>query len=758
MHIKFLTHGKGQAAKAVGYVTGSTDHRGILREEVKVLRGHPSMVAQVADSLTFTRGYTSGVIAWAPDDAPSDQEIEDVLDDFERLSFAGLDPDRAAWTAVLHRESGGGVHLHFLVARVDLATGKCLNIAPPGWQKAFDTLRDYHNISHGWARPEDPARARAVRQDGFKMLISGSALRAKFHVAPDPKVLIGEYLLQRITAGQIVDRPGILTALREAGLEINREGRDYISVKDPETDKKYRLKGGIYESEFAARRAVESSDRGGEDASRTPIPRNLDAARRKFEEAVRKRAEYNKRRFKERVAPSLEVAEECERRLGDGMEDRIETPLVGKSLSNPPDDLPVRALHHSDLVGDAGVVGRHPDEGNDLLRRQELSDHHLPGLDGLPVLPGGVDSLQTKKGVSHDDGDRDSIARLVQTLCRGLDAARREVSQTLERYQRSLGKIGDALSAIDRRARKIIEDRSTDPNQIMKEVALVHYAEFCGYQINRIESSEDFVVMQKDDDKILVARDDQGRDLYFSLVHSAERGSFPDFVRKKKALTLGEVRKRMREKKRLPSSSPPRLPSLSREWIDETVTAFRSLRPYSGSVLESRYGLRSETIKKFQDQIREDDRGNVCFFHRNNKGATGWEILEETQARFSEWGTHSFFVGKTGKRISRVVITESALEAMSYCQIRGKEGDCYLSLGGTISRRQLESLLAISQKFPSVVVASGDDARGRALSETIAGPSSHLRRETPQGGLTWNEEIQNEMGRRELESPSRFSP
>ena len=758
MHIKFLTHGKGQAAKAVGYVTGSTDHRGILREEVKVLRGHPSMVAQVADSLTFTRGYTSGVIAWAPDDAPSDQEIEDVLDDFERLSFAGLDPDRAAWTAVLHRESGGGVHLHFLVARVDLATGKCLNIAPPGWQKAFDTLRDYHNISHGWSRPEDPARARAVRQDGFKMLISGSALRAKFHVAPDPKVLIGEYLLQRITAGQIVDRPGILTALRKAGLEINREGRDYISVKDPETDKKYRLKGGIYESEFAARRAVESSDRGGEDASRTPIPRNLDAARRKFEEAVRKRAEYNKRRFKERVAPSLEVAEECERRLGDGMEDRIETPLVGKSLSNPPDDLPVRALHHSDLVGDAGVVGRHPDEGKDLPGWQDLPDHHLPGLDSLPVLPGGVDSLQTKKGVSHDDGDRDSIARLVQTLCRGLDAARREVSQTLERCQRSLGKIGDALSAIDRRARKIIEDRSTDPNQIMKEVALVHYAEFCGYQINRIESSEDFVVMQKDDDKILVARDDQGRDLYFSLVHSAERGSFPDFVRKKKALTLGEVRKQMREKKRLPSSSPPRLPSLSREWIDETVTAFRSLRPYSGSVLESRYGLRSETIKKFQDQIREDDRGNVCFFHRNNKGATGWEILEETQARFSEWGTHSFFVGKTGKRISRVVITESALEAMSYCQIRGKEGDCYLSLGGTISRRQLESLLAISQKFPSVVVASGDDARGRALSETIAGPSSHLRRETPQGGLTWNEEIQNEMGRRELESPSRFSP
>ena len=231
MHIKFLANGKGEALKAAHYVTQTTDHNGVLREEVKVLRGNPLLVAKVADSLTFSRVYTSGVIAWAPDDAPSDQEIEEVLEDFERLSFAGLGLERVAWTSVLHREAGGGVHIHVLVARVDLGTGKCLNIAPPGWEKAFDALRDYHNISHGWSRPEDPARARAVRQDGFKMLIEATSLRAKLPVAPDPKALIGEYLLQRITAGQIVDRSGILTALREAGLEINREGRDYISVR-----------------------------------------------------------------------------------------------------------------------------------------------------------------------------------------------------------------------------------------------------------------------------------------------------------------------------------------------------------------------------------------------------------------------------------------------------------------------------------------------------------------------------------------------
>ena len=121
------------------------------------------MVAAVADSLDFERKYRSVVIAWAPDDRPTDEQIEAVLDEFEKTAWAGLEPDRYAWTAVLHRERGGGVHAHILAAQCDLQTGRSLNIAPPGWQKTFDPLRDAFNHEHGWSRPDDPARARAQR-------------------------------------------------------------------------------------------------------------------------------------------------------------------------------------------------------------------------------------------------------------------------------------------------------------------------------------------------------------------------------------------------------------------------------------------------------------------------------------------------------------------------------------------------------------------------------------------------------------------
>ena len=192
MHLKFLPHGKGSARAAVDYLVGERDAEGHRREGVEVLRGNPDMVAAVADSLEFERKYTSVVIAWAPDDRPTEEQIGAVLDEFEKTAWAGLRPDRYAWTAVLHRERGGGVHMHVLAAQCDLETGRSLNIAPPGWQRTFDPLRDPFNHEHGWSRPDDPARSRA-QQPGHPGLHRGieAAGRARARSRPaqtDPRL------------------------------------------------------------------------------------------------------------------------------------------------------------------------------------------------------------------------------------------------------------------------------------------------------------------------------------------------------------------------------------------------------------------------------------------------------------------------------------------------------------------------------------------------------------------------------------------
>ena len=290
MHVKFIARGTGSAKAAVDYLLGERDSAGQLREGVDVLRGDPEMVAAVADTLEFEHKYTSGVIAWAPEDQPTDAQIDAVLDKFEDTAWAGLEPDRYAWTAVEHRERGGGVHVHVLAARCDLETGRSLNIAPPGWQQTFDPLRDGFNHEHGWSRPDDPARAR-TQQPGHRAYVEHEA---------EPRELLRDYLVQRVENGAVQSRADVVSALEEAGLEVPRQGNSYVTARDPDSGKRWRLKGALYEHDFEPERldreaAAEAGnraagDRGDGFARAAEAWRELDGRRKR-------RAELHRRRY-----------------------------------------------------------------------------------------------------------------------------------------------------------------------------------------------------------------------------------------------------------------------------------------------------------------------------------------------------------------------------------------------------------------------------------------------------------------------------
>lgn len=249
MHIKFLNHGSGSARGAADYLTGEQNSAGQPRADMQILRGDPNQVAMVADSLSFAHRYTSGVIAWSPEDRPTQEQIEAVLDEFEATAWSGLEPDQYAWSAVLHREENGGVHVHIFAARCDLETGKSLNIAPPGWQKTFDLVRDYFNIEYNWSRPDTKNNAR-LSQPGHTAYKNADALRKGIEVEPDPKQFVTDFLVQKIENKEIEDRDDIISTLQNAGFEIPRKGKNYITIKDPDTQKKHRLKGEMFKSDF----------------------------------------------------------------------------------------------------------------------------------------------------------------------------------------------------------------------------------------------------------------------------------------------------------------------------------------------------------------------------------------------------------------------------------------------------------------------------------------------------------------------------
>jgi hypothetical protein len=58
------------------------------------------------------------------------EQIQEVLNDFEKHAFSGLDPSQYHLFAVLHTDDDGSKHIHVLAPRLDIQSGKSLNIAP----------------------------------------------------------------------------------------------------------------------------------------------------------------------------------------------------------------------------------------------------------------------------------------------------------------------------------------------------------------------------------------------------------------------------------------------------------------------------------------------------------------------------------------------------------------------------------------------------------------------------------------------------
>ena len=114
MHIKFLDHGKGSAAHASAYVLDKLDHLGNVRAGVDVLRGDATTFNAVCDASPHLWKYTSGVIAWSKEDEPTNEQIQEVLNEFEKHAFSGLDQSHYHLFAVLHTDDDGSKHIHVL--------------------------------------------------------------------------------------------------------------------------------------------------------------------------------------------------------------------------------------------------------------------------------------------------------------------------------------------------------------------------------------------------------------------------------------------------------------------------------------------------------------------------------------------------------------------------------------------------------------------------------------------------------------------
>ncbi len=258
MLIKVFPHGQGGGSGPVNYLL-RMDYPGRSEAPPTLLRGDTDMTRDLIDAQARKWKFTAGVCSWGPEDTVTPAQERQLIDDFERLAFAGMDQDQ--YNILWVRHSHAGHHeLHFVIPRVELSTGKAFNAFPPGWRKDFDQLRDLYNWRENWTRPDAPARARFSTPDHadlHKARLIRWGKEPKPDARAEAKSAVHDYVRAMMESGQVHDRDSLIKALTDAGLEINRAGKDYVTVKDSDSGEKLRLKGGVYAADWQLGQSAE---------------------------------------------------------------------------------------------------------------------------------------------------------------------------------------------------------------------------------------------------------------------------------------------------------------------------------------------------------------------------------------------------------------------------------------------------------------------------------------------------------------------
>ncbi|WP_162530085.1 relaxase/mobilization nuclease domain-containing protein [Stappia sp. BW2] len=475
MLIKLFRSGKGGGAAPVDYliapqVLAYDGNRDLIRDDAgvplmnsrdplpEVLAGDPDHTHALIDACPHAWTYRAGVISFDQNDQPTEDQQQAVMNAFDELAFAGLDRDQVDMLWVRHSHEGR-VELHFCTPRMELTSGKSLNIAPPGYQKAMDALRDMLNKEHGWADPQDPARSQDTKQ------LPEKKLRAQ------GREDIQNWLEDLIVAGRISSRPDMVAALEGAGFELPRQGKTYLTVKDPDSDTRWRLKGDIFHADWTrektAQRATEREHRASEPGSERLAARSLSDLRDEYRAHVEKRRLYNEQRFplvaaaaerdlrkalESERGPALSAdnqlgaerevgrqeprSEAVSRRPDLGRLDAERRPVPERSAEMVPDNL---GLQSDDLHGISSPDLRYPNRHISALPGHN-DKFHLPEN---PVEP--HDRHQSPVTEPAIPTNADAAGARVTELGRTLD-------QRLRTFDRSAGAFGKTLDRLAGRA------------------------------------------------------------------------------------------------------------------------------------------------------------------------------------------------------------------------------------------------------------------------------------------------------------------
>jgi hypothetical protein len=245
MIVDFFRHGSGLSKGCLDYLLGEDRER----EHAQVLSGDVELTAQLIDSSPFAKKYTSGCLSFYEHDL-SDQDKQQIMQNFEECLFPGLDKDQYQILWVQHQDKVNQdtgetrLELNFVIPNVELSTGKRLQpfYAPVDLDRV-DLFKQITNTEHSLYDPDDPEHR--------QLFLNKKNLPKDIK---DFKAQLHQRVYRAVANGEVADRQELVQWLELNQINVTRQVKNSISIENPYEGAKrpIRLEGEIYEQGFRA--------------------------------------------------------------------------------------------------------------------------------------------------------------------------------------------------------------------------------------------------------------------------------------------------------------------------------------------------------------------------------------------------------------------------------------------------------------------------------------------------------------------------
>lgn len=259
MLVRFFKQGSSKS----GNTSSKSVKDYLLNERVKdgtarIIRGdeaHTSEQIDLCDYAKFTSTYTSGCLSFDDKEQLTEQQKQQLMCSFEQALLPDFDEGRYACYWVEHTDKGR-LELNFVYAKIDLATGKHLDV----YQQRRDVARlnywkELQIQAYGLSDPNEPHRQRLFNDTPTIKRADGSIPIDEYK---EIKATINSYIQNNIELNYIHNANDVKRFIEFVNGDLNtptgyqvKQNKTGISVTDTTTQQKFRLQGHIYGKSFS---------------------------------------------------------------------------------------------------------------------------------------------------------------------------------------------------------------------------------------------------------------------------------------------------------------------------------------------------------------------------------------------------------------------------------------------------------------------------------------------------------------------------